>query len=256
MRSQPKPLILIALSVMLLPAASVTNAAAAAPPPSHSPATAKHAAKQRVIPDYGGRDSTIESTIDQSGAATAVDPMAQAGRAFEALVVVLALVVGGLFLLKKSGVIKSGADTSGTAAQAPWSFLKSLARPANAPPPSSEPTTELLSVIGSQTLPQSGGARLHLVSVGDRLLLIGATSQSVTVLTEVAQIGEFSDNPKSAAFAETQQDEAAFADYLERIGLQPPPAAVGKTVGATLSAATGRLQSLLRPHVEGESPRE
>lgn len=254
MRLRHKSSPIVALAVALVATASIWTPALAAPP-LHSPGGVKRLSKPRVIPDYGGRDSNIEATLDQSGAATAVDPLAQAGRAIEALVVVLCLVVGGLFLLKKSGVIKAESGHAAAPGNSLLSFLKRGPRPDSVISSHGEPTAELLSVIGSQDLPQSGGARLHLVSVGDRLLLIGATPQSVTLLTEVAQIAEFSDNPRSASLTETREEETAFADYLERIGIPSAPSNVVKSVSANLSATTGRLHSLLRPRVEGESPR-
>ena len=108
--------------------------------------------------------------------------------------------------------------------------------------------TEMLALLGSRTLPHSAGAGLHLVSVGGRVLLLGATAQSVTLLTEVAEVAALSER-------ETPEEVAAFADYLARVGVASPPGAGTGAAQATLSAATDRLQSLLA-NGQGRGPRD
>lgn len=97
-------------------------------------------------------------------------------------------------------------------------------------------------LLGSQTLPNSPGACLHLISVGGRVLLLGATSQAVTMLTEVA---DFAPPMSETRGGETPEDAAAFADYLTRVGVTPPGTAGPDVTHAALSATTDRLQSLV-----------
>jgi flagellar biogenesis protein FliO len=79
-------------------------------------------------------------------------------------------------------------------------------------------------------------------SVGGRVLLLGATGQSVTLLTEVA---EFAETLPAEPVAETPEEVAAFADYLARVGVTAPGGTGAESTRASLAAATDRLQSLL-----------
>ena len=172
------------------------------PPPSSS-----------AIPNYGGRDSAPLATGD-----AAPNPAAQAGRAVEALVLVLAGVFGVVYTLKRFGLVQGGAD--GKPARITLSGLgRSFSANASA-------SSSAVSVESSQTLP--GGAMLHVVVVPGRTLLLAATSHTVTA------VAEWPDGP------DTAEDTAAFEDYLAR--------ADAPETG--LAAANARLRSLLpRPQM-------
>ena len=162
------------------------------------------------VPDYGGRDAALAA-----GGEAAPDPAASAGRALEALVVVLAGVAGALYVLKRFNLVKPNGD--GTARIAGPVFGRS-------PGGNNSPVT----VVSSQTLP--GGAMLHVVQVGERTLLLAATAQSVTHITEWDTPG-----PDAANLSDD------FEGYLTRAD-SPSGSASG------IAAANARLRSLLSPH--------
>ncbi len=180
----------------------------AAPPP-HPPVPA-------AVPDYGGRDSAMPTAVGEA----APDPASSVGRALEALVVVLAGVAGTVYVLKRFNLVKPGAGGAPARLTGPL-----FGRAAGAADPA-------VTVVSSQALP--GGGMLHVVRVGERTLLLGATAQSVTAITEWDTL---------SAEAPTLSDE--FEDYLTRAdpltGVDSHPAASG------IAAANARLRSLLSP---------
>ncbi len=196
---------ILTLALGLLLAAGAAQAA----PPASVPAS---------LPDYGGRDSAPLTTVGEA----APDPAAQAGRVLEALVVVLAGVGGVVYLLKRFDLVKPGASGKPARISAP-SFGRSPSR-----------DSEDIAVVSSQTLP--GGTMLHVVRVGGKNLLLAATAQSVTTVTE---------------WSVSETDPAGMADefeeYLTRASPNsaspnlPDPAASG------IAAANARLRSLLSP---------
>lgn len=198
---------------------------AASPTPPAAPIS-----KTAPLPDYGGRDSALGSALDNAGAAPTMNPLAQAGRALEALVIVLALVVGGLYGLKRLGVIK--ADGQSAPGRRWTAVLGAKTTPQS-------PASDLIAVLGSQTLPNAAGAGLHVVSVAGKTLLLGATAQTVTLLAEL-DAGE-----EIVPELESEADAAAFAAYLQKAGVTPPSAGSGREAEQALAAATDRLQSLL-----------
>lgn len=206
----------------------------AAAPPAAAPV--KEAVQRAApLPDYGGRESALGSAVDNSGAAPAMNPLAQVGRALEALVIVLALVVGGLYGLKRLGVIKADGQS---APGARWSSRPRPRCPAQASP------SDWIALLDSQTLPNAAGAGLHVVSVAGRTLLLGATAQAVTLLAEL----------DSAQDAVAEPDDGAFAAYLQKAGVAAPPAEAGRQAEQTLAGATDRLQSLLARSRKESSP--
>ena len=204
MRSPHKPI----LTAMVLTAALGTVKVCAAPPSTPAPAPA-----QGTIPNYGGRDSAPLATGE-----AAPDPAAQAGRAVEALVLVLAGITGVVYALKRFGLVQGGAD--GKPARIVLSGLgRALSTPAG-------PASSAVTVESSQTLP--GGAMLHVVIVPGRTLLLAATSHTVTA------VAEWPAEPVGA------EDIAAFEDYLARAD-----AAGSQLPGSGIAAANARLRSLL-----------
>ena len=173
------------------------------------------AAPPAAIPDYGGRESAPLGT-----GADAPNPAAQAGRAVEALVLVLVGIGGVIYAMKRFGLVQPG--TNGKPARINFAGLTASARLSAA-------TASPVTVEASQTLP--GGTVLHLVTVRGRTLLLGATPQSVQTLTE------WRDGP-----LEEEDETQAFEAYLSRAN-----AAAGETPdpGSALSAANARLRSLL-----------
>ena len=198
----PAPLKLFAACFGL---AWLASGAVQAAPPASTPSPA--------APDYGGRDSALP-TVGEA----APDPAASAGRAFEALVVVLAGVGGVVYVLKRFNLVKLGAD--GKTAR--------ITGPAFGRTAVSSAETEV-KVVSSQTLP--GGALLHVVRIGDRTLLLGATAQSVTNITEW-------DTPATADGVSLADE---FEGYLSRADPNRPDPASG------IAAANARLRSLLSP---------
>lgn len=207
----PRNLFLIAL---LLLAAVGIGPVCAAPPAAPAPASV-------AIPDYGGRASAPLAAGD-----AAPNPAAQAGRAVEALVIVLAGVVGVVYALKRFGLVQGGAD--GKPARI---MLAGLGRPLPWSAASSEALSSLVTVESSQALP--GGAMLHVVNVPGRTLLLAATGQTVTAVADWP------------AEAETSAEAAAFEDYLAR--------ADAPETG--IAATNARLRSLLsRPPSPKDTP--
>lgn len=229
--------VLVCLTLALLFAVSVGRPSFAAPP-AHAPAPrAAPPAAPAPLPDYGGRDSALGGALDATENAPTMSPLAQVGKALEALVIVLALVVGGLYGAKRIGLIKGDGQVPSSGGM--WSGMLSRAsRPTGGTSDASP--SDLITVLSSQMLPQGGG--LHLVAIGGRTLLLGATPQSVTLLTELEAEDLFA---AAADETETPAERAAFAAYLQKEGVTPPPASPAEAAQETLSSATERLQSLL-----------
>jgi len=195
------------LTVFLLAALGTGRLGAAPPAPAPSaPAPSAPAA----IPNYGGRDSAPLVAGDEA----APNPVAQAGRALEALVLVLAGAAGVVYALKRFGLVQPGAD--GKPARI---ILSGLGR---APAASAGLADADVSVESSRTLP--GGAMLHVVRVPGRTLLLAATPQSVTTVAEWADVHESTDGGGNA-----------FEDFLAR----------ADAPGTNVAAANARLRSLL-----------
>ena len=207
MRWLRNPLLLLCL-LAALGAGRVSAAPAPAPSASAAPAPA-------AIPNYGGRDSAPPTA--QSGPVSVdAGPAAQAGRAVEALVLVLVGVVGVVYALKRFGLVQGGAD--GRPARVLFSGL--VRSPSAATGPASAVTVE-----SSRTLP--GGAMLHVVRVPGRTLLLAATSHTVTAVAEWPV--------EAGRAAVSAEDAAAFEDYLAR----------AEAPDTSLAAANARLRSLL-----------
>lgn len=210
---------LVLILALCLAAGLWIGSAALAAPQASAPA---------AVPDYGGRDSgPLAVTGDAAPSADAApSPVAQAGRALEALVVVLAGVVGVALLLKRFDLVKPGLN--GKAARIAAPMLGRL------PKSGAEAGVAILS---SQVLP--GGAMLHVVRVAGKNVLLAATAQSVT---PVAEWG--------ASEAEKTSAGGSFDDYLTRAA----PASEIRSGTETssegssgIAAAHARLRSLLPP---------
>ena len=207
MRS-PHKLTLVLLAVSLLTSGPVL----AGPPAATKPAA------PAAIPDYGGRDSAPLAVADN-----APNPAAQAGRALEALVLVLAGIVGVVYVLKRYGLVSAGTDGK----PARIMLTNGFGRTASPASPAASPVT----IVSSQPLP--GGAMLHVVTVSGRTLLLAATPQSVTSVAEWPAEA----SPKDA------DEAAAFEDYLARADAASP-----------IGAANARLRSLLSRPQPGDTP--
>lgn len=199
--------VIIALSIIALSLAlAFTVSAVQAAPPASAPAS---------TPDYGGRDSAPLTSVGDA----APDPAAQAGRALEALVVVLAGVAGVVYLLKRFNLVQPGINGKPARISGP-AFGRS-------------PRTESadVAVVSSQTLP--GGTMLHVVRVDGKNLLLAATAQSVTTVTE---------------WAISDTETAGMADEFEEYLTRANPNALDSASGISASgiaAANARLRSLL-----------
>ena len=207
--------LLLKSSLLLILFLALGPVSAAPPASSHS-----FAPPSTPLPDYGGRESAPVA-VDEA----APSPLAQMGRATEALVIVLAGIVGAVYALKRFGLVKPGENGKpAKLALELGAFRRNRGAPAAG---DASPVT----VLSSQVLP--GGAMLHVVSVAGKNLLLGVTPQSVSTLTEW---------PASAGMS---ADEAAsFEEYLTRADSPP-------TVGSSLAAANARLRSLMgRPPTE------
>ena len=178
----------------------------AASPVQPAPASA-------TLPDYGGRESAPVVADD-----AVPNPLAQMGRAVEALVIVVVGIVGVVYALKRFGLVKPGEN--GKPARLAFGNLganraaRSGAGAGSGPP---------VVVLSSQALP--GGAMLHVVSVAGRSLLLGATPQSVSALTEWREDEDVSENAES------------FEEFLSRADPAAP--------GGGIAAANARLRSLM-----------
>ena len=201
----------------LLLLVALSSASVCADPPKAALPPKVTATVPAAIPDYGGRDSAPLTVSD-----AAPNPLSQAGRALEALLIVLAGVVGVVYGLKRFGLVTPGTD--GKPARIALPAGQNRSRSAASP---QSPVT----VISSQTLP--GGTLLHVVEVAGRTLLLAATGQTVTAVAEWP------------AEPETSEKTAVFEDYLARAETHPDSA---------IAAANARLRSLLaRPQTEEPS---
>ncbi len=216
------------LPLLCLLAVLAAGRVSAAPTAAPGPAAPTSAA----IPNYGGRDSAPLGASPAAPAQSGSSPgdgsaAAQAGRAAEALVLVLAGVVGVVYALKRFGLVQGGAD--GRPARVMLSGLGRL--PAAA-------ADSAVTVESSRTLP--GGAMLHVVRVPGRTLLLAATAHAVTAIADwpVEAKRMEADGPQDA-------DATAFEEYLAR----------AEVPGAGLAAANARLRSLLpRPQPPKDNP--
>jgi len=195
---------------LCLLAALGTAKVCAAPPSAPAPVPA-------AIPNYGARDGAPPAAGDAAPNSVDGGPAAQAGRAVEALVLVLAGIVGVVYALRRFGLVQGGTD--GRPARI---VLAGLGRARSA---TAGPSSSIVTIESSQTLP--GGAILHVVVVPGRTLLLAATSHTVTA------VAEWPDGSEAAG------DTAAFEDYLARAG------APEQTPESGLAAANARLRSLL-----------
>ena len=205
---------LLVLSGSAVQAAPSTNSHSNQNPPSNRPVSAD-------APDYGGRESAMPAVGE-----AAPDPAAQAGRALEALVVVLAGVAGVVYVLKRFNLVKAGID--GKPARIAGPVFGRTGNGKDSGIKDSGIKSSGVTVVSSQTLP--GGAMLHVVQIGEKTLLLAATAQSVTPVAEWA----------------TQSSEASplsgeFEEYLTR---------ADPTSG--IAAANARLRSLLSPKLPEE----
>lgn len=241
--AQTKPLVHI--KAVQAPPALITKSAPAPVRPAAIVSKPKAAAPAAVpaLPDYGGRDG-ITGAAYAVQPSPALNPLAQAGRAFEALVIVLALVVGGLYGLKRSGVLKADGSASGPMpllAAVPG-FLKPL-KPGKtsvpAPGPAEASASPWFTMIGSQPLPNVPGASLHLVSVGGKTLLLGATAQSVLLISEVDGARQAEHVPTM----DTGQMPSAFDGFLMQA--DQSPLRQSNETELLMSATTMRLQAMI-----------
>ena len=195
----------------------------------------------KVIPDYGGRDGAAGASFEGAAGVDAPNPLAQAWRAFEALVIVLALVFGGLYLLKRYGVLEAG-KFSHKGAGGAGAALRAAARmriTGSAPADSGDGAIQLLS---TQPLPGNPGACVHLLTIDGKSFLVGATSQSVTLMSEWEH-----DDPEDGPDVTPQ----AFSDYLTRQGAPAPGPFEHDIVESRVSEANERLREMLT-RVRGE----
>ncbi len=191
------------LTVLGLLLVILAGGMAQAAPPAGAPAPVS----SPTVPDYGGRDSSPLAVTGDS----APNPAAQAGRALESLVVVLAGIVGVVYVLKRFGLVKPGVNGQPARITGP-SFGRSLVQDSTG-----------IMVISTQTLP--GGAMLHVVRVAEKNLLLAATAHTVTTVAEWP-----------AEQSETPSTIADFEDHLHRAD-----------PGSGIAAANARLRSLLSP---------
>jgi len=222
---------------------SSSSSSHAALPSSNAP-PASHA-----LPDYGGRDG-IAGTTNAAQSTPALNPLAQAWRAFEALAIVLALIIGGLYLLQRYGLIK---PDGGTSVPTPLlaalpGFLKTATQGKGtalppAPPPGSE--ASWITMIGSQALPNAQGASLHLVSLGGKTLLLGVTGQSISLLSEVDNQREVEGERQAAPapLMDTGRMPASFDGFLMQAD-QSPQRQSNETE-LLMNATTMRLQAMI-----------
>lgn len=197
----------------------------------------------RTLPDYGGRDG-IAGTTYAAQASPALNPLAQAWRAFEALAIVLALVVGGLYGLKHCGLIKPDGSVSGPKPllTALPGFLKAVMPPkdpAAAPSPAAASPAAWITMLGSQQLPNAQGVSLHLVSLGGKTLLIGATAQSVSLISELDDDWQ----AEPALTLETGQMPSSFDGFLMQA--DHAPVRQSNETELLMNATTMRLQAMI-----------
>lgn len=186
------------------------------------------------------------------GSSNSPSPLSQAWRAFEALVLVLALIVGGLYGLKRAGIIQAD-GVGGVMPSTPRAASFSLARvisqvfaPKLGTPPSllspASSQSAWLERLESQPLPGTAGASLHLVSLGGRTLLVGATAASISLITELGSAPQAPFAPGLQAVPEPAPPRG-FDAFLAQA--DAAPARVPNETELLLNATTMRLQALV-----------
>ena len=220
--------VLLVVLCGLLLTGQVARAASSAP--SAAPV------KASVLPDYGGRDSVGGAVAP----GTPLNPMSQAWRAFEALAIVLAMVIGGLYLLKRSGLIKTDDQLTMKMPAAPKptafsisSLIRNKAGREKTPDaPAAIANAPWVTLLGSQALPNTAGASLHLVSLGGKTLLLGATAQSLSLLTEL--------DAEWQPETESDPEFDAYLSYANDTAAHEP-----NETELLLSSTTMRLQAMI-----------
>lgn len=152
-RHQRRVLALAALACLVF-LAPATGAALAAPAPKHHatapPLPADTTPLPQQVVDAGSHSTTTSSSTTSGGGPSVGTSSGSVVRMIGGLAVVLAVIYGVYWLLKSYGKSKRGAG----------------------------PADDRLAVLGTTTL--APNRSLHLVRVGDEVLLLGSAEQSVT----------------------------------------------------------------------------
>ncbi len=242
-------------AVKLAPPPIKPPVATSTPSASSQPADTPSAA---AIPDYGGRDAVLTPPTGDVPGLTNTSPLAAAWRAFESLVVVLALIVIALIVIRRYGLLKNGLPFQIPGGAKPG---RNAPRPAQKPsgpmgtltsawkafltPSQMFPSAESpLQVVASTPLPGPAGGSVHLIEVEGRRFLVGAATGGLTLLAE------WENEAQETEAATVPEEEVRFESYLNRMGMtaQSPPEVVGERV----SQAADRLQAMLaRTQQEG-----
>ena len=206
--------------------------------------------RPRLCPDYGGRDAPL---MPSDAAGTALpNPLAQAGRALEALVIVLVGVVGVLYLLKRAGVTggRSGSARLGGRGESAVSAAKPRRRARH--------VRRRLAVLADRRAvadPARRGRRDPAPALGQRRDP-AAPRRDPAGRLPARPVGRR--RRRRTRRKTPKAEKAAFDEYLRcaGVGAGPSPArAVEERIGATAD----RLQSLLarsRARTSEETPDE
>ena len=125
---------------------------------------------------YGTRTSVFEGRSTSATEGTSAS--ASALRFFESLVIVIGLTAALLWIGKKTGYLNRYVGPSNKQSLPKRSWLADRMRSSQ----SLSVASPLLTVRSSITLPGAPGSMLHVVEVGDRTFLLGATPQSIHVI--------------------------------------------------------------------------
>jgi hypothetical protein len=169
--------------------------------------------------------------VPKDTGSASIDPVGQAERAVESLVIVLVLVVGVVFAIKRSGLLKNappaqtGQFRTAVVNAAANRFArpgKPLRAPMTAKPHASSPATkDSIRVLRSEALDEN--TRLHLVCVNGKTLLLGASAQAVGVLAQ------WDDVPQEPAAATGVADRLqALLDHSRRSDIRQPVVPAGR----------------------------
>jgi flagellar biogenesis protein FliO len=181
-----------------------------------------------AIPDYGGRDSEIPLDEPKDAGIPTMDPIGQAVRAIEALGIVLAIVVGAVFAIKRSGLVKATSKSpfqTAVAEAAVNRFIRAdrLRGAAVGKPAPTAAAKGPIELLGSQVL--DGGTGVHLVLVKGRTLLLGASAQAVSVLAEWNDENAPEPDPVSTGAADRLQ---ALLEHSRRSDLRQAAFSAGR----------------------------
>lgn len=250
MQSPPKKIEYFLTVCMLMACAQIQNTYVYAQTPGNivSSPSKPQPVNNNEIPDYGGRE-LIGNITDQSKT-NAATPVEQSLRAIQSLVIVLCLIFGFLYFVKKFGLLQNNrllgiplpmaiaannSGKNGSPIKSIGDLFKPQLRMANV-----EASGDILKLIDTCVLPGSGGI-LYVVDVAGRNFLVGALGNQISLLSEWSVETDVEEENEEVEAQESDEDR--FERYLERVGVKEETQP--DVISPKISETANRLEATL-----------